>query len=267
MMMELDNHSSACFITLTYEDYYLPEYGSLVKSDLQKFFKRLRKNTGLHLRYYAVGEYGSKRGRPHYHAIIYGMPQDEHTALAISKAWPFGRIQVDPCNLNTIQYVAGYVLKKLFNTKEEQENDPRIKEFALMSRRPALGSAYLEKILPNVFVQNKYDVPSVLQFGNKSFPLDRTMRSKLQKLVMTEEEVEHIKKLKIELMQNELIDFLLEETGENFTALIKDDDLHPREVLKLEDEISRAFYSTEAHYKNLEKSRRLRRRNQRKGDF
>ena len=61
------------FITLTYNDDYLPQSGSLIKKDFQNFIKRLRnqllevKGWKPPLRYYAAGEYGEKSSRPHYH--------------------------------------------------------------------------------------------------------------------------------------------------------------------------------------------------------
>lgn len=77
-----------CWITLTYNDECLPRFGTLVKSDLQKFFKRLRKRfVGKEsvydkdvegnvvetrpIRFFACGEYGSKLDRPHYHSCIF----------------------------------------------------------------------------------------------------------------------------------------------------------------------------------------------------
>lgn len=43
----------------------------LRKDHVQKFFKRLRKNTGIKLQYAYCGEYGSTYSRPHYHYIIW----------------------------------------------------------------------------------------------------------------------------------------------------------------------------------------------------
>ena len=40
---ELAGYKDAVFLTLTYSDDHLPDNGSLVVADLQKFFKRLRK--------------------------------------------------------------------------------------------------------------------------------------------------------------------------------------------------------------------------------
>lgn len=96
------------FVTLTYSDANLPlnDDGDslLVKPDLQKFFKRLRKS--FQLRYFAVGEYGTKFGRAHYHLILfaqYPIPYD-----AINKAWGLGFIHVGKVTPSSVAYVAKY---------------------------------------------------------------------------------------------------------------------------------------------------------------
>ena len=71
-MHEAQMHEGNSFITLTYAPEHLHEDYSVHKKELQKFFKRLRKNTGIKLRYFACGEYGDENRRPHYHAIIFG---------------------------------------------------------------------------------------------------------------------------------------------------------------------------------------------------
>lgn len=67
------------FITFTYSDRHLPSDG-LCKRDLQLFLKRLRSRLDYYkiehnLRYFAVGEYGSKTHRAHYHMILWNFPQ------------------------------------------------------------------------------------------------------------------------------------------------------------------------------------------------
>ena len=78
LLQESKRSTTAHFITLTYDTKYVPitEKGfmSLDKKHLQQFFKRLRQWHGknhIGIRYYAVGEYGGKTYRPHYHIIIY----------------------------------------------------------------------------------------------------------------------------------------------------------------------------------------------------
>lgn len=57
----------------------------LRKSHLQKFFKRLRKNTGIKFKYFACGEYGHKFGRPHYHIIFWS--DDPISKISLYRAW------------------------------------------------------------------------------------------------------------------------------------------------------------------------------------
>lgn len=70
------------FLTITYNDASLPADGVSL-DDLQKYFKRLRwrldKVYGLptDFRYLAVSEYGTKKGRPHYHVILWNFPVDK----------------------------------------------------------------------------------------------------------------------------------------------------------------------------------------------
>lgn len=92
ILLELKEHSDNYFITLTYNDDYLPrsvgtipdtgevvESATLVKEHWQKFMKRLRRAyadkypEAERLRFFACGEYGDKSFRPHYHAIIFGL--------------------------------------------------------------------------------------------------------------------------------------------------------------------------------------------------
>lgn len=91
MLLELEYHDSAYFVTLTYNDNHVPRnYYSdlhtgealqsltLSKRDVQLFFKRLRKAfPDDRIRFYLAGEYGSDTFRPHYHAIIFGLHLDD----------------------------------------------------------------------------------------------------------------------------------------------------------------------------------------------
>lgn len=67
------------FFTLTYENRHLPPHGELRYKDVQDFFKRLRRKwdrQGLKhdIRYIVAGEYGRRRGRCHYHIILFNNP-------------------------------------------------------------------------------------------------------------------------------------------------------------------------------------------------
>lgn len=135
--------SSSHFVTLTYSDNHLV-YGdsfhpSLCLVDLQNFHKRLRKLIKpFKLRYYAVGEYGSKTLRPHYHGIYFNVPDSNF----FNKAWslsgePIGNTFTGVCNQSSIHYVTKYMIQP--NNLPDGLKQP----FAVMSRRPGLGSAFL----------------------------------------------------------------------------------------------------------------------------
>lgn len=141
MMDELKTHPSgtASFVTLTYDDEHLPSDESLVKRDLQLFFKRLRKHR--EVRYFACGEYGDTFGRPHYHAIIYGISPNLDKEL-VSKCWKNGLVNLGTVTYDSCCYVAKYMTKKLRGKALEEAllKDPSFKnEFVLMSRNPGIG--------------------------------------------------------------------------------------------------------------------------------
>jgi hypothetical protein len=140
LLHQLQYHSDAIFLTLTYSDDYLPVIDgrpTLCKPDFQKFMKRLRihfqrdpafKSNPLDLSYFMVGEYGESKGRPHYHAIIFGLSWDNLGTLVryptshgwvtssnlVSSLWTFGYNVVGTVTELSIDYVAGYSQKKLF---------------------------------------------------------------------------------------------------------------------------------------------------------
>ena len=174
--LEALDHSSNCFITLTYSDDNLPkpiDYISsdgqfctrspVVKRDFQLFMKRLRKKYGNNIRFFSCGEY-SPTGRPHYHAILFGCDFKDkkffkrspvsgdiiYTSNELTNLWPFGFSTIGECSFNTCNYVARYVVKK-------QKGNISSDEFCLMSRRPGLGFNYFYKnmlsLYDNSFIQ------------------------------------------------------------------------------------------------------------------
>lgn len=141
--LELSQHDVACWATLTYAD--APP--SLSRQHLSAYLKRLRSRVGPSrvVRFFASGEYGELNGRPHYHAILFGLPRD---AREITEAWGHGFVRVDPISPAAINYVAGYTSKKVGaggatlefrvdpSTGEEYVHQP---PFLQMSRRPGIA--------------------------------------------------------------------------------------------------------------------------------
>ena len=114
---------SSLFVTLTYSDDKLPlspcGIPTLNYEDVKKFMKRLRKlYSGVKLRYFLCGEYGSKTFRPHYHSIIYDLPlltngKDfiEYYRKKISDVWKNGNVSASSVNDNRIGYITKYIIK------------------------------------------------------------------------------------------------------------------------------------------------------------
>lgn len=167
-------HDDSCFVTLTYNDDFLPDRNSLRKDDFQKWMKRIREYVKPQkLRYFACGEYGGKTGRPHYHAIIFNFREEDRPLL--EKSWTSGFVTIDEVNLARCNYITGYVLKKQLGKKgkefyEEVGIEP---EFVLMSRRPGIGMNFLEKF-EEYFSKHAY----IQEKGHK-YPLPRYYEEKL----------------------------------------------------------------------------------------
>lgn len=136
----------ALFVTLTYDNENVPltpkKFMTLNYSDVQKFYKRLRKrhekrySTGIipEIKYYTCGEYGSKTYRPHYHAIIFNASAED-----IEKAWTQGLSHFGTVTGASIAYTTKYIHKgKMIPV---HHNDDRKPERAGMSKK--LGLNYL----------------------------------------------------------------------------------------------------------------------------
>lgn len=163
---EFLDSDSAFFITLTYNDIFVPRthegYLTLQKKELQKYIKRLRadhvkyvsqelkipknevKNVSKPVRYYAVGEYGTQTRRPHYHMLLFNY--DIANLQPITYQWkdtntgkPLGHIDIGTVTSSSINYVTKYMFKP-FSIK-----DKRQKPFSMMSKKPIIGHTYLVK--------------------------------------------------------------------------------------------------------------------------
>lgn len=90
------------------------------------------------IRYYLVGEYGTKKDRPHYHAIVFNVRND--LVDEISNRWGLGHIMCGTVTPASIHYVAKYHV----NVISPEDLNGRDPPFALMSRKPGIGSRYFE---------------------------------------------------------------------------------------------------------------------------
>lgn len=89
------------FVTLTYSD----DLKVLSKKDLQDFFKRIRHDVPFS--YVAIGDYGSRTKRPHYHFLAIGL--DPSNQKLVAKHWAHGFVKVDPVTSGRVNYVVNYM--------------------------------------------------------------------------------------------------------------------------------------------------------------
>lgn len=150
MLHEMATWDKAIFVTLTYSDAHLPEYSSLCKKDLQKFFKRVRKSIEpAKIRYFACGEYGDLNARPHYHSIIFGLDLNDRDLLM--KCWPYCDWNNQVIKKNafglaepySIQYVAQYIDKKLSGEEADIEYAKKNREPVFRILSNGLGKEYV----------------------------------------------------------------------------------------------------------------------------
>lgn len=209
LMHENKMHKQSCFLTLTYNNDSLPEFGTLVPRHLQLFHKRLHNRLldqrGDGIRYYGCGEYGDLNQRPHYHSLIFGYDfpdkvfyanngRDEpiYTSKLLNELWhdggmPFGDCKIGAVTFDSAAYVARYVTKKVGGKKREDGHyevhnadgvvSERQPEFAHMSRRPGIGATYYAKFGREIrdhdnIIVNGSPAPSVRYYDNLGKDVD-----------------------------------------------------------------------------------------------
>lgn len=175
---EADLYDENCVVTLTYDDAHLPANGSIQLEDVQLFMKRLREHfSGTRIRSFGCAEYGEKRGRPHYHIVLFNldfsdkvedleMDQDEfkyYQSKVLTEIWGMGKTQIMDCNFETTAYVARYVTKKINGPGHTRiKLDLKTGRFVpvadersvAVSRRPGIGKAWYDANKQHVFNQD-----------------------------------------------------------------------------------------------------------------
>lgn len=161
LLLEARYHTAARFITLTYAN----DPGVLDYTDYQLFMKRYRRRYG-ECRFFAVGEYGGKTGRGHYHAIIFGHgPEVRGFAPLLQEVWTYGYCFDGTVTPDSIGYVAGYVFKENYT--------PTKVPFVQMSLRPGIGMEGIAEMGRSTAERGIRLVawPSSIVIGAKSYPL------------------------------------------------------------------------------------------------
>ena len=179
---------NAMFLTLTYNDENLPTNHSLSKRDVQLFIKRLRKfYKDVPIRYFAVGEYGDRKLRPHYHLIIYGLKAPEqrrksklnwkYGKFLSENIWKKGFTFVGYVDSKCISYVSKYVLKSFVKDISNEDFIKGGMEPVFSLKSSGLGLTWLLNNVTTVVNDLKQGKTVKLFKGRTSYP--RYYRKKL----------------------------------------------------------------------------------------
>lgn len=181
------------FATLTYDDDHLPRTVlgdvTLEKRKTQQWVQDYLKaaTPEQKFRYYLVGEYGDRFGRPHYHMALF--PNSAHFSTGeFLDAWKKGQVKnALPLITNRAEYLARYCLKKLTSPTDDRLEEGQEPEFRSSSRVPALGLIAVDAIARayetrqgSKVLAERGDVQREIRINGKKYPLDKYILDKLR---------------------------------------------------------------------------------------
>lgn len=204
ILMECQLHKFSTFVTLTYTKNTVPDEG-VIPDDLRDFIKRLRYHASKlrkrNIRFFGVGEYGTRTFRPHYHSILFGVSPFE--AELVERAWsfrgePYGHRYNGEVNEATCDYITGYVIKNALQC--DPANSGRNPEFMRCSTsgkdpktKGGIGAGqarlYAYKLKKNIHFEKR--IINSIQVAGKERPIGRYLTEVINKeLGITEKQRE-----------------------------------------------------------------------------
>lgn len=209
IMLETSKYAESSFVTLTYANEGMPLNTELIPTlylaDAQNWLKRLRKICRevlptWSIRFFLVGEYGDKSGRPHFHAALFGYKGCIHGDIRLTRggregpectctscsiiafSWPFGKIHQGRLERASASYIAGYTVKGM-TSHEDERLLGRYPEFATMSRRGGIAGSAVDDIA-EVWSRYKLDRTKynegAIDVGGRTMPLGRYLSGSLR---------------------------------------------------------------------------------------
>lgn len=184
LLLEAAVSKFSMFVTLTIgvDDAHKDSYCTyLDKGVVQRFLKRLRKSLPAgSLRYLVVGEYGTKFGRAHYHALMFSsVPLGKDV---VAKAWAQGSIDIGDVQQESIDYCLAYVLKSSKADPEWSAGEvlrrQKHPEFRLFSR--GLGRAAMAHLAVPDAETGELILNREFRVLGRSWPIGRYFRDRFR---------------------------------------------------------------------------------------
>ena len=201
--------TNSLFVTLTYREEEMliaGEHPTLSKHHLQQFLNKLRKyqdrfwekrfkevpsssfteeyiKSKYRIRYYAVGEYGVKGDRPHYHIILFDLAPAMWDKL--NEIWSKGFVHIGKVNDKSIKYTTKYIIGNEgpgpagSRSDEPKKAQGMQKPFSLKSNRPGIGESYLTK---NIIKYHKKKYEETVKKKKDDVPVVQSREGYFQKM-------------------------------------------------------------------------------------
>lgn len=191
---ELAYSGPSTFLTLTYNDEYLPPNGQLNYADLSFFFKELKRylrRKGLYhnFAYTYSGEYGAKSKRPHYHVLLYGVDfldllgakhikSNYYSSKLIERFWKFGFNLFSTAEAQHCAYAVGYTVKKCISLVDNSAGNMDVLKkvhFAHRHARKTRKYEFLESLICGKEI-SKFNKIKGRRVVNSNFPCGRCFK-------------------------------------------------------------------------------------------
>ncbi len=165
LLYELQRYPNSIFVTLTFDESSLRRFEDDPNKSLSLFLDRVRKRYGKQVRHWFVAEYGSKRGRLHYHGILFDIDINNED---LADLWKYGNTFVGYANEITAKYIVKYLTKddtKGYKKAPRVVSSKGIGESFLQTADCAL----LKKQMATCFEKNGYKVPIPRYYLDKMY--------------------------------------------------------------------------------------------------
>lgn len=150
--------------------------GVLTYRDVQLMLKTLRKD-GHVLRYLCVGEYGSAKGRAHWHILIFWQSKPIDMPIRQNftwEYWPHGFVFADRMDEPSIRYTMKYLQKQLEGEVKQQK--------MRVSLAPELGHFYFRKFAKQYVLQRLAPRDLLYTFPDSLAPDGRRWRYHMKRV-------------------------------------------------------------------------------------